>query len=272
MLGTIIGTWLLSSFSMVIGIAFGLAALSILDDKHHLPILIRLGVHFLASLTIIWETGPMMNVMIDSIAVLALVWFINLYNFMDGADGLAGGMAVIGFSAYAIAAFAGGNNHLAAFCLCVVASSAMFLIFNFPPARIFMGDVGSVPLGFLAGSLGWIGWQEGAWPWYFPLVVFAPFFVDATLTLARRALQGKRIWHSHREHYYQRLVLSGWTHRRLAISEYLLMIFCAACGVVLVFLPLTGRVYVIAMLGGGLAGLMYLIDRRWKLFSGSSHA
>ena len=86
-----------------------------------------------------------------------------------------------------------------------------FLVFNFPPARVFLGDAGSVPLGFLAGALGAQGALSGAWPMWFPVLVFSPFIVDATVTIARRVARGERIWIAHRDHYYQRLVLSGWT-------------------------------------------------------------
>jgi UDP-N-acetylmuramyl pentapeptide phosphotransferase/UDP-N-acetylglucosamine-1-phosphate transferase len=93
-------------------------------------------------------------------------------------------------------------------------AAAVFLKANFHPARIFLGDVGSVPLGFLAGALGALGVYRDLVPVWFPFVVFAPFFVDATVTLLRRMLRGERFWQAHREHYYQRLVQMGWGHRR----------------------------------------------------------
>jgi UDP-N-acetylmuramyl pentapeptide phosphotransferase/UDP-N-acetylglucosamine-1-phosphate transferase len=98
-------------------------------------------------------------------------------------------------------------------CAGVAAAAAGFLCFNFHPARIFMGDVGSVPLGFTAGALGLVGWRSGAWPLWFPLLVFAPFILDATVTLLRRALRGEKVWQAHRSHYYQRMVQMGLGHR-----------------------------------------------------------
>jgi UDP-N-acetylmuramyl pentapeptide phosphotransferase/UDP-N-acetylglucosamine-1-phosphate transferase len=159
---------------------------------------------------------------------------------MDGSDGLAGGMAVIGFGTYGLAAWLGGNLELELLAWSIAAAAAGFLIFNFPPAKIFMGDVGSIPLGFLAGALGVAGWLQGLWPLWFPLIVFAPFIVDASVTLLRRALRRERIWQAHREHYYQRLILSGWSHRKTAIWEYALMLACAA-------LALAGREAAAAM-------------------------
>ncbi len=96
-------------------------------------------------------------------------------------------------------------------------------MFNFDPARIFMGDVGSVPLGFLAALFGFHGWWSGAWPAWFPPLVFSVFIVDATVTLLRRGLRGEKVWLPHREHFYQRLIQSGWSHRHLAVAAYLLM-------------------------------------------------
>ena len=78
--------------------------------------------------------------------------------------------------------------------------------------------------GFSPARLGLIGWRDGLWPLWFPVVVFAPFVVDASVTLARRALAGERVWEAHRSHYYQRLVLIGWSHRRTAFAEYGLML------------------------------------------------
>jgi len=160
--------------------------------------------------------------------VLGIAWLTNLYNFMDGSDGLAGGMTVIGFAAYAVAAAWAEEPELATTCLCIAAAAAAFLVFNFPPARIFLGDVGSIPIGFLAGALGVVGWNDEAWPLWFPLVVFAPFVADATTTLARRLVRRERVWQAHRDHYYQRMVRSGLGHRGTALIAYGLMVVCAA--------------------------------------------
>ena len=167
--------------------------------------------------------------------VLAIAWLTNLYNFMDGADGLAAGMTVIGFAAYAVAATLADEPELATICLCIAAASGAFLVFNFHPARIFLGDVGSIPLGFLAAALGIVGWRDEAWPLWFPAAVFAPSIADATLTLARRLLRGERVWQAHRDHYYQRMVRGGLGHRGTAYVAYALMVLCA--GAALVVMP-----------------------------------
>src|SRR5207344_2645488 len=140
---------------------------------------------------------------------------------------------------YGLAAWLGGNVEIEVLAWSISAAAAGFLIFNFPPAKIFMGDVGSIPLGFLAGAIGVTGWQQGLWPLWFPLVVFAPFIVDATVTLARRVLRGEAVWQAHRSHYYQRIILTGWSHRRTALAEYALMAGggCLACLALSVAVP-----------------------------------
>jgi len=205
--------------------ALALCAVSAVDDWRSLPVAVRLSAHLAAAIVIaaISTTGAWIVVI-----ALGIVWSANLYNFMDGADGLAGLMALIGFGTLSIAASQSGATPLALVCACVASAAAGFLAFNFPPARIFMGDAGSVPLGFLAAALGTIGTVEGAWPPWLPLLVFSPFIADASVTLVRRVARGERAWIAHREHAYQRLVLSGWSARRLALAMAALMLCAAA--------------------------------------------
>lgn len=206
-----------------------LFGISLLDDLRGLPAIARLLAHLAAAALAVWAllgTGSPAAVLVA--AALAAGWMCNLYNFMDGSDGLAGGMTIIGFSAYAAAAWMIGSDRFALANLAVAAAAAGFLIHNFHPARIFLGDAGSVPLGFLAAVSGLAGWQQDSWPWWFPLLVFSPFIADASVTLVRRLLAGARIWEAHRDHYYQRLVRLGLGHRGTALSGYALMAACAA--------------------------------------------
>jgi UDP-N-acetylmuramyl pentapeptide phosphotransferase/UDP-N-acetylglucosamine-1-phosphate transferase len=211
---------------VILGVAVFLCALSFADDLRSLPVQVRLSCHLLAAAVIVLALAgePARNEIVEMIvAVLAIVWMANLFNFMDGSDGLAGGMAAFGFGALAIGAGVGGHFPLAATAAALASASAGFLVHNFPPARVFMGDAGSVPLGFLAGAIGFAGWMNGAWPLFFPLAAFAPFIADASVTLLRRAFRREPVWKAHRTHGYQRLVLSGWTHRELALRAYALM-------------------------------------------------
>lgn len=223
---------------LVAGAALFLALVSFVDDVKSLPVAVRLPCHLAAAawaVGVAWpgsQSPDALAMALAVVAVLAIAWMTNLFNFMDGADGLAGGMALIGFGALAFAAFRGGDAALANASLALAAAAAGFLVFNFPPARVFMGDAGSVPLGFLVGALGWLGAVRGAFPGWFPLLVFSPFIVDATVTLARRVARSEPFLQAHRAHYYQRLVLGGWSHRKLAVAAWGLMAAVAASAIV----------------------------------------
>jgi len=205
-----------------------LLLVSVVDDARNLAASTRLAAHSLAAIAFLWVFADTAREGwgFTALGFVTLVWMANLYNFMDGADGLAGGMTAFGFGSLAIVAHIGGHANLSLLAGVFAVAALAFLCFNFPPASVFMGDAGSVPLGFLAAALGYVGFQRGAWPYWFPALVFAPFIVDASYTLVRRALRGERVWVAHREHLYQRLVLAGWSHRRLALVAYGIM-----CGV-----------------------------------------
>ena len=244
--------------------AFALAAVSVLDDVRGLPVRVRFLAHFVAA------AGCMVALGLTGwglfAGTLAVVWMTNLYNFMDGSDGLAGGMAAIGFGALALAAWLGDAPGLAVFCAAIAAAALAFLRFNFPPARVFMGDAGSIPLGFLAAALGIMGAMQGVWPWLFPLLVFSPFIVDASVTLARRALHGEKIWQAHRSHYYQRVVLLGASHRQLALAAYGLMLAMAGLAFALRFF-LHHAAWGLIVAASAYLVICFVIDGRWRRFS-----
>ena len=222
------------ALAVLLACAALLTVVSCIDDWKSLPIEVRLPAHFVAAaIAILAIASPDarhsdLGAFEVTLAIVVLAWMTNLFNFMDGADGLAGGMAAIGFSALALAASAAGAMPLALAAAAIAAASVGFLAHNFPPARVFLGDAGSVPLGFLAGALGLYGTLAGAWPLSFPLLVFSPFIADASVTLMRRVLRGEPFWRAHRSHYYQRLVLAGWTRRGLVLWSYALMLAAAA--------------------------------------------
>jgi UDP-N-acetylmuramyl pentapeptide phosphotransferase/UDP-N-acetylglucosamine-1-phosphate transferase len=219
--------------ALIAACAFFLALVSLADDARSLPIEVRLPAHAVAAAVAVLAVGdPAWGWAIAIVAVCAIVWMTNLYNFMDGSDGLAGGMALIGFGTLAMAASDSGFAALALGCAAIAAAAAGFLLHNFPPARVVLGDSGSVPLGFLAGGLGALGIAHGAWAWWFPALVFSPFIVDATVTILRRVLGKERIWIAHRSHFYQRLVLAGWSRRRVALASYGLMVLVALSALV----------------------------------------
>lgn len=271
MSGLVAAAWWLGASSAYWLPVVGLAVASYFDDRHALPVAARLGLHLLAAGGYLWlaQTSATPALLIG--LLLAIGWFTNLYNFMDGSDGLAGGMALIGFGTYGLVAWLGGNAGLGLMSWSIATAAAGFLIFNFPPAKIFMGDVGSIPLGFLAGALGVAGWQLGLWPLWFPLVVFAPFVVDTSTTLVRRALRGERVWQAHRQHYYQRLILSGWSHRSTVLGEYGLMLICSAVAVYCLHAPAAAQSLFLLALVAVFIAAMWAIDLRWRQFSARAH-
>jgi UDP-N-acetylmuramyl pentapeptide phosphotransferase/UDP-N-acetylglucosamine-1-phosphate transferase len=160
------------------------------------------------------------------VLVLSTVWMCNLFNFMDGSDGLAVTMALVGLAAYA------GAGHAYGLIwwwlpLLGVAALAPLLAVNLPPARMFIGDVGAVPLGFLGALFGWWGIVEQAWGLWFPMLVFLPFVLDATVTLLRRLWRREKVWEGHKTHYYQRLLQMGAGHRGTLAAYAVLMLGCA---------------------------------------------
>jgi UDP-N-acetylmuramyl pentapeptide phosphotransferase/UDP-N-acetylglucosamine-1-phosphate transferase len=226
-LGMLTG-WSLMSDSLVWWLVIPLLLLfviSILDDIYSLSVKIRLLAHMGAAAILVIGSGAMNEYgLLIAVGLFFLaVWMTNLYNFMDGSDGLAGGMALFGFFSYGIAALLVQDDALAWSNFTIAAAALGFLLFNFHPAKIFMGDAGSIPLGFLAIAMGVWGVQKGDWSVWFPLLTFSPFIVDATVTLVKRSLRGAKITEAHREHYYQRAIQLGAGHRNVAIFEYGLM-------------------------------------------------
>ena len=240
--GIILGTLILlpdSSLRPMVGyLALGWAILvlvSIRDDVKSLGALTRLAAQFAATSVIIpaglvpesihipllGEQG--LGWLAIPLTFLFVVWFANLYNFMDGMDGFAGGMGGFGFAFLAAIAWQDGQQEIAALALVVSAANLGFLVWNFPPARIFMGDTGSIPMGFLAAVFAlWLA--ETGTPILISVLVFAPFVIDATYTLGRRILRREAVWRAHRSHLYQRVVLLGWSHRKTVLSEYFIML------------------------------------------------
>jgi len=231
----------------ILGATLVLAIVSFWDDRASLSPGLRLGTQALAAVGVAWGAGLTMHTILvplvgtvslgwfaAPVTILFLIWMANLYNFMDGMDGFAGGMTVVGYGFLAYLGWRGGHQLILLLSLLVASAAAGFLWYNVPPARIFMGDVGSVPLGFLAAALAVMGVHDGLFDIWVPLLIFSPFIVDATVTLVRRLLRGEKIWRAHREHYYQRLVLAGWGHRRTVLAEYTLMLACGISAVVYV--------------------------------------
>ena len=210
-----------------------LAVVSWLDDLRGLSPAIRLLAQFAAVAAGMWALPHdvvfqgWLPAGLDAIAAALLwVWFVNLFNFMDGIDGIdASEATAIGVG---IVLVAGGDLGLASPAVAIAAAALGFLVWNWAPARIFLGDVGSVPLGYLLGFLLYGLALRGAWQAALILPLY--FLADATLTLLRRLVRGERVWQAHREHFYQRAVQRGLGHAAVVarvIAADIVLIACA---------------------------------------------
>lgn len=270
-LGIIAGVGITSAISLVWPMQWLIALsililISLLDDFVGLRASTRLFAQTCSgSIALYWLIPEGQANILLPILILVSIWATNLYNFMDGANGLAGGMALIGFGWLALFSWNSAPD-IAFLCLAISAASGGFLCLNFWSGKIFMGDSGSTLLGLMMGLLGITGWLRQVWPSWLPLMVFSPFIIDASLTLLKRLLARQRFWEAHREHYYQRLIRSGWTHRKLALSEYGLMLLCGTAAMIA---KAQGNSFVISTWLALLAFywiIMRSIDRRWKHF------
>jgi UDP-N-acetylmuramyl pentapeptide phosphotransferase/UDP-N-acetylglucosamine-1-phosphate transferase len=225
------------------------AVVSYWDDYRPLRADLRLLAHFIASFWLLAFGGmtwiqcisaPMLAIMLSPtmqfiISSLFIVWMINLYNFMDGMDGSAAGMTVIGFSSLAILGLIAGIEEFVLLNGLIVAVTLGFLYFNFPPAKVFMGDTGASSLGYLAALMLLWGLAWSIVPLWIGILIFSPFIVDATVTLVRRFFSGQKIWLAHREHYYQRLIQLGWGHKKTVLWQYVLMLACSLSAISAIF-------------------------------------
>ncbi|KGX37565.1 MraY family glycosyltransferase [Burkholderia pseudomallei] len=257
--------WLAPRMWLIAVAAGALAALSQLDDRRGLPARIRFAAHLAAVVALIVAYPVAAPWWLLAGVGFAMVWLTNLYNFMDGADGLAGGMALFGFGAYAAAGLAGAHPSpdLVTGGAAIAGAALGFLLLNFHPAKLFLGDAGSIPLGFMAGALGYWGWHEAVWPIWFPAMVFSPFIADASVTLLRRLLRGEKFWQAHREHYYQRMVRSGVGHGRTAVYWYLIMLMGIIVALWVLGRPALQQWLAFFAWYGALTCIGVLIDRRW---------
>jgi len=243
------------------------AAVSLVDDWWGVRASVRLAVHAIAgTATAAALAGPPAGEMATWLAgvaagTLVIVWSANLFNFMDGNDGLAAVTAICGFAAYGIAAWLAAAP--AELFVALAFAIVPFLAVNVPPARAFMGDVGAVPLGFLAATFGLAGCRNGTWPAWFPLLVFLPFVADASVTLLRRLVGGERVLEAHRTHYYQRLHQLGAGHRGTLVVYGVLATGSSATAVAVLSTAPSAGAWALAVWVALLATFFAGIDYHW---------
>ncbi len=225
----------LNSFSWgyVLGAA-AIAAISWIDDLRSVSLVWRFLVHSLAAVVLILDVGyfrelyiPVLSTNIDLglfgavITFFWLVWMVNAFNFMDGIDGIAGVQTIAASVGWLFIGYYFGNPAIFYFSGVLLFSSLGFLFYNWPPAKVFLGDVGSAFLGFTFAGLPLLARGESdVTDGIFALAAFCFlwfFLFDTVLTFARRSINGRKVWQPHREHIYQRLVISGLPHRSVSL-------------------------------------------------------
>jgi UDP-N-acetylmuramyl pentapeptide phosphotransferase/UDP-N-acetylglucosamine-1-phosphate transferase len=244
--------------------------ISLADDWRGVHPVARLIVHALASLTLaaallhdeIATRGLPTFVLATALTALAIVWSSNLFNFMDGNDGIAAVMAICGFGAYGAAALRAGAPCGPYFAL--AAATVPFLAVNLPPARTFLGDGGSIGLGFLAAVFGISGVRAGTWPAWFPLLVFLPFIADATVTVTRRVASREQLFEAHKTHYYQRLHRMGAGHGGTLLLYGILMFGTTASALFTLAIRPAAGWQVLAAWAGTVGVLFAGIDHQWR--------
>ncbi|GAB4343784.1 MAG: glycosyltransferase family 4 protein [Desulfobulbaceae bacterium] len=218
------------SFLLLVGLpGLLVAGVGLADDLHSIGPLPRLLVHFAGAFLFLflleiffappWLSGDSSGIALRFILASGLVWAVNLNNFMDGIDGIASVEALcVLVSAAVLLHLKGGDHATVAFLLAVSGAVLGFLAWNWPPARIFMGDACSGFLGLLLGMSALVTWSSGTlsiWSW---LILYAVFLVDATWTLLRRILRGERFYEPHRSHAYQILSRRLRSHGKVTLG------------------------------------------------------
>ena len=220
--------------------ALAMFLLGFYDDLRNLSPLFRFLVQFVSALLLLVFLGPLLPEISLWIwvfpkwawvvpGVFWVVWMLNLYNFMDGIDGLAGGEAAVASSFFFLVFAWYGQSGWAVANLVVAAASMGFLVHNWPPAKIFMGDGGSMFLGAFYGMQSVVATMSTPVP--FPVLVlpFANFILDTTFTLFRRLIRREKWYQAHRSHVYQRMTDLGMTHGKVTSIELLVVVAsCAA--------------------------------------------
>lgn len=258
-----------ATIALLVG-GIGVAVVGFADDHGHIAARWRLLAHFSCAVWILYWIGvPRLEWMGSTadlgivgavLAALYLVWMLNLYNFMDGIDGIAGVEALtVGAGGTAVYWLANMPLVDGAILPALLAAAALgFLVWNFPPAKIFMGDAGS---GFLGLMLGALSLQAAVtrpvlfWCW---LVLLGVFVVDATVTLIRRLLHGKRVYEAHRSHAYQHATREFGSHCLVTLAVVAINILWLMPWAVLIA---TGRVDGVVGLGAAYLPLLALALR-----------
>jgi len=240
----------------LIGSGILVAGVGLWDDQGHIAARWRLLSHFTASFWALFWLGVIpefqfLNFNIDVgwvgmvVVVLLLVWLLNLFNFMDGIDGIAASEAIFVSSGGAFFSYLSGLDDLFIVSLVLATSTAGFLLLNWPPAKIFMGDVGSGFLGLMLGIIAYANVLEGVSIWIWATLL-GIFLVDSGITLLRRMANGDKWYEAHCTHAYQHAARQ-WGHKNVTFASVLINIFWLFPLTYLVYLYSEQAIYIVAI-------------------------
>lgn len=242
-----------------------IAVVGWIDDRKRLSVWTRLGVQVLSAMWAVGWLGGLPDLELGEgvlplgflaypAGVLLVTWTTNFYNFMDGIDGLATVQGILGSAGLGFLLFLEGSHRAAHLYWLICATLAGFLVWNWPPARIFMGDVGSGFLGFTFAVLAIQTENRGHFPLGIWLMILGPFVVDATLTLVRRLLKRERFLEGHRTHAYQLAVQHGFSHRTVTLAWAAI----DALMIGLSYVALDDRPHLVSIVGTSILSLILL--------------
>ena len=224
-----------------IGSVLVLTILSFINDNKQLSIIIRLIIQMTLAIIVLHLWPPLQHTVFLSnivpvwleniIIILLIIWLINLFNFMDGIDGISGTQCVIiGVGAGLALFFSHGQYKLEQLIAGFMAGSSLaFLFWNWSPAKVFLGDAGSIPLGFINAILILLLCKSGLW--YVAIIINNYYIFDASITLLRRIQKKQKPWKAHKEHFYQKAVQNGYSHSKVCkiIAAHGILLICISC-------------------------------------------
>ena len=245
-------------------LASGISILGLLDDLFDLSPMVRIVVQFALCVCCLWFIwpffpvvsfigAPWVRLLLIGAASVWCTWMLNLYNFMDGIDGLAGGEAAI-VSMFFFFLFAwAGNAGWAVANLLISASALGFLMHNWPPAKVFMGDSGSAFLGAFYGMQSLVAPAATGIPFVVLVLPFSNFILDTTFTLIRRMLRGEKWYQAHRSHVYQRMTNLGMSHKEVTVFELIAVAASCLAAAACMRVAIHVRIFILAIVFIGLA-------------------
>ena len=236
--------------------AVAMAILGFCDDLYSLSAIFRFLVQFVFASILLWTASGLLpgfaikgwtipGVVWVIVGVIWIVWMVNLYNFMDGIDGLAGGEAAVASCFFFLVFAYYGEAGWAVTNLFIAAASMGFLVHNWPPARVFMGDSGSAFLGAFYGVQSVVAALSTPVPFLVLVLPFANFILDTTFTLFQRLIRHEKWYQAHRSHFYQRMTNLGMSHAEVTLVELVSVVFSCAAAIGYIRSGVTVRVVVL---------------------------